>query len=802
MFRNYFKIALRTIFKHKLFSFINIFGLGLSLSFCLLVIIIINDQNSFDRFHPQEEDVYRVLTVAHRKDGGTEKYASSPRPVGDVLANESAAVEKVVQLTGGLSGDASYGQTTIRLSGFFTDRTFFEVFGFHLASGDPQTALDSPNTLVLTPETAANFFGETDPIGKTVTLKRLGDFVITGVLQPKPGKTHLEFDALASSASLAALEKENKIRPVLEDRKNYYASYNYLRLHADQKSQVLQPLLSDISKRFYGDLELESRDQGYSFELQPLTKITPGPILSNNLGRAMPDTMLIFLGILALIGMVAAVFNYISLTLARSLTRAKEVGIRKVTGAVRSQVFLQFLGESILSVTLALLVAGVLLQLLLIPGFKQLQIAASLDLDFFVDNSVLTAFIGFAFLIGLVAGLLPAAAISGFRPAQILSDISKIKVFSKLTLRKALIVFQFALSLILIIVATTVYKQIDYALRKVYGFTWENILNIDLQGNDFEIVAQEMAQHSEVVSFSASSHNMGTWEDSSVDVRISATDEPVGIRDYSIDAHFVENFNLELVAGENFNADRGAGNENFALVNERFLERFQLGTPHEAIGKTFIVGDSTQAQIAGVLKDFLFKPLVYDLEPMFLRYAPDEWNVLNLKIHGANIAGVLAHLEKTWKTIDSVHPLSYQFYDDLIQQVYSYFQDMMFIVGFLAALALTISLLGLLGIATFNAESRIKEIGIRKVMGANLRQLMVLLSRQDAVLLGIAAIVAVPLSLWLASMLLQTFAYRIDLGVSVLLPGVMAIFLLAGLTIGWQALKAALANPVEALRYE
>ncbi|MFQ5629189.1 MAG: ABC transporter permease, partial [bacterium] len=463
MLQNYLKIALRTIFKHRLFSFINIFGLALSLSFCMLVIVIINDQNSFDRFHPRENDIYRMLTVAHRKSGGTEKYASSPRPLGVVLETESASVEKVVQLTRGLFGDAKYGQVNISISGFFTDRVFFDVFGFRLAKGDPATALELPNTIVLTAETAEKFFGDEDPLGKTVSIDRLTDFIVTGVLQPLNGKTHFVFDALASSASLAVLEKENKIRPVLEDWKNYYANYNYLRLHQGNAPGTLQPLLSEIPGRFYGNQILESRDKGYSFELQPLTGITPGPILSNNLGRAMPEMMLVFLSVLAFIGMVAAVFNYTNLTMARSLTRAKEVGVRKVTGALRRQLFLQFVVESIFIVLLALSFALLILKAFLIPGFQQLQLSGSFDLDFIIDYQVVLFFLGLSALIGLIAGLLPATFMSAFRPAQILSDLSKIKVLSKITLRKVLIVFQFVLAITLIIIVTAVYKQIDYA---------------------------------------------------------------------------------------------------------------------------------------------------------------------------------------------------------------------------------------------------------------------------------------------------------------------------------------------------
>ncbi len=803
MFKNHLKIALRNLARHKLFSFINIFGLALSLSFCLLVIVIINDQNSFDRFHPRSEDIYRLNTAAHRKDGSTEKYASSPYPLGAAMASESPAVEKVVRLSWGLSGEATYEQTNVRLEGFFADPSFLAVFGFELSRGDAATALALPNSVILTTKAAEKIFGKDDLMGKTISLAGRGDFIVTGVLKPFRGKTHFDFEALGSTAALPILEQEKKSEPVLENWNNYYASYTYVRLQPGSRKENLQTILARISQKFYSTLELESRDQGYSFELQPLAKITPGPVLSNNLGKGVPEVLLIFLGVLALLGMFAAIFNYTNLTLARALTRAKEVGIRKVTGASRPQLFFQFLGEAVVAALLALAAAEVLLRVLLIPAFQQLQLAHDLEIHFTVDGKVYLYFLGFAALIGTIAGLFPAAIISAFRPTLVLKDVSKIRVFSKITLRKALIVVQFALALVLMIVLTTIYKQTSYALRiDYYGFAGQNIINIDLQGKPYQIVAQELAKHPEVAGYSAVSHNMGTWADRAEDVRLAESDEPAGIRNYIVDARFLDNMGLTLVAGANFKEENASTNDHLIIVNQRFVERFKLGTPHEAVGRTLILGKSKTVQIAGVAKDFLFKPLTYNLEPMFLEHDPAQWRILNLKIHGKDVAGVLAHCEKVWKAIDPVHPLSYKFYDDVLRETYDSFQDMILMIGFLAVLVFVISLLGLLGIATFTAETKIKEVGIRKVLGAGVHDLVILLSRHYMMMLLVAAAIAIPLSILISSKLLQTFAYRIELGPGVILPAVVAMFLAGALTVGWQAFRAALSNPVNALRYE
>jgi putative ABC transport system permease protein len=803
MLKNYLKIALRNLDRHKLFSFINIFGLALSLSFCLLVIVIINDQNNFDHFHTRSEDIYRLNTEAHRKDGSMEKYASSPYPLGAAVADESPVAEKVVRLTWGLSGEMTYGKTNISLQGFFTEPSFLDVFGFELSAGSAGSSLLLPNSVILTTESAGKIFGKDDPIGETISLTGIGDFIVMGVLEPFPGKTHFDFDLLGSTAALPILEKEKKISPVLTNWNNYYATYTYVRLLPGSHREDLQAVLEKISQKFYSNLELESRDTGYTFEIQPLAKITPGPILSNNLGRGMPEILLNFLSVLALLAMFAATFNYSNLTLARALTRAKEVGVRKVTGASRSHLFFQFLWEAVLIALLALALAEVLLRSFLIPGFRQLHLVQLLEISFTASVKIYLYSLGFAALIGMFAGLLPAIIISAFRPTFVLKDVSKIKIFSKVTLRKALIVVQFALALVLMIVLTTVYRQTSYALRiDYYGFNWQNTINIDLQGNSFQTVSQEMSRIPGVVGYSAASHNMGTWEDSSEDIRLTEDSEPIGVRNYSVDEHFLDNMELMLVAGNNFKEENASTNNRLIIVNERFLEKFKLGKPVEAVGRMLILGKSKEVQISGILKDFLFKPLTYSLEPLFLEYDPATWNVLNLKIYGNDIAGVLANCEKTWKTLDPVHPFRFEFYEDTLRQTYETFQDSVLMIGFLSLLVFTISSLGLLGIATFTAETKIREVGIRKVLGASVYDLVIFQSRHYIMMLMVAAAIAIPISIFISNKILQNFAYRIGIGLAVILPPIVVMFFAIALTVGWQAVRAALRNPVIALRIE
>jgi len=711
-------------------------------------------------------------------------------------------VERVVHFVRGLSSEADLGKERIRLEGYFADKAFFEVFGFRLEQGVAAEVLNRPNSLVLTSETARKLFGAKEPMGETVKLRGLGDFVVTGVLLPRPGKTHMEFDILASLSSMPVLERSGDVSLTTSNWKNYYSNYSYVQLRAGHSPEELRVLLASIQGRFYGKLDLESRDKGYEFELQPLSEISPGRMLSQSLGRALPEVVLYFLGALGLLGMVAALLNYTNLTLARSLARAKEIGLRKVVGAGRMQLFVRLMSESVLTAMLALVLAFVILQSFLVPGFKSLQIAELSDITLEFTPLFALLFVGFTAVVGLAAGLVPAVVMSGFRPVAVLKDISKVRVFSGLTLRKTLLVVQFTLSLVLLIVLTVMVRQVRHAVAMDYGFHWRNTMTVRLQGQDASRVAQQFGQHPNVESIAAMSHHPLTWEDGSSDVRINRADDAIGVREYSVDANFVDLFGLTLVAGTNFHKDLPRSNEKLVLVNERFVQKFRLGTPQEATGRSFLIEDSTEVRIAGVMKDFFYKPATYELGPLMLRFTPGDWNVLAIKLRGGDARETSSHFEALWKKLDPFHPYNGRTYEDIMDETYDMYTETITLIGFLAGLAFAISLLGLLGIVTFQVESRIKEIGIRKVLGAGVGNLVLLLGRRELSLLLIATVLAVPASIFLATLFLESFAHRVTIGVSSILPGILVVYLCAFVTIGWQALRAIISNPVEALRYE
>lgn len=801
MFRNYIITALRHFWKNKSFSFINIAGLALSMAVCLLLIMIIKDANEYDNFHPNSDRIYRINTEAIRKDGGSEPYASSPYVVGATLASTFPGVERWTMFNTGVNADVSADDRKFSFSMHFTNASFFEMFGFTLQTGNASTALNEPFSIVLTKELSEKLFPNADAIGKTVDVAGTGLFKVTGVLNAFPGKTHFQFEALGSFSTIPSLEKTNSIFPTLTNWNNYYSNYTYIRLKPGVKSSQVEAALDKIEKENYKDLPLETRDAGYRFVLQPLNKITPGPILSNGMGNALPSTILWFFGLLAFIIIMCAAFNYTNLTIAKAMSRMKEIAMRKVVGSSRRDIFLQIVVESVITSLLALVIAFVFLQFL-IPQFSRIGFINQADISFKTDAAVLLLFIAFATILGLIAGLLPATVLSRVKPLMLMQKLQSLKVFRHLGLRKTLLVIQFMISLVFINIVVITYKQMQYGININFGSRQTHIFNIPLQGMDYAKAKQEFSKIAGVEKISAVSVLMGTYSDWADDVRTSKEKDPVTVRDYFVDENYLSNFNLKLVAGKNFPSNTAQKREQYAIVNENFVKHFQLGTAIDAIGKTIMVGDSTMLIITGVLKDFLFKPAEYALEPMLLRYDPAKWSILNLNIASANTMQTTAQLEAAWNKLDPYHAFEGKFYEDSIQEIFADMRDAVWIIACIGIIGVTIACLGLLGITIFTIQSKTKEISIRKVIGATPASLVRLLSRSYLQVMVIAVLVAIPVGVLLGNMILQQMSQRISLSVGLFIPGVIIIVLLSMLTIGSQTLRAALLNPVRGLREE
>ena len=802
MIHNYLKIAFRNLRNNPGYTFLNIFGLALSMSVCLFIILLIKDAYSYDRFHTDGDRVYRILTDAQRKNGGLESYASSPFIVGKTLTDDYAQVELWTPLLRSFNGALTTGERAFDFQGLMTDSSFFDMFGFELAAGDPETALGEPYSVVLTADMSERMFKKEIPVGKIVRIPGYArDFKITGVLKEFPGKTHLEFAALGSLSTQLAEEKLPGQNNLTGNWQDYYQTYNFVRLKNGADKKAAERALADIANTNYKGLELESRDAGYRFRLQALGSITPGAHLSNSTGAGMPEFLIWFFTALGAIIMFSASFNYTNLTIARSIVRTKEVGVRKVMGANRRQVFLQIVGESVLMAVLALALAYPLMRGIK-PQFEQLSLTEEMDVRLQEDGLLYLQFLAFSVVVGLIAGLLPAFTLSKLTPLSVLQKLQNVRLIRRIGLRKMLFVAQFTVTLIFFITLTIVWRQVDHAISVNFGFDQPQTLLVELQGQPFDKVAAALGQVNGVEKISGISFPMGTWSDGSDDVRTSADAEKTGVRDYFIDQHYLDHFGISLVAGENFPDNPAQQNELFALVNETFVKNFKLGAPGEAVGKPIIVGDSLQLSIRGVVRDFPFKPAVYAMEPLLLRYDPAQLGVLNLRLSGTDPAAAMAALERGWKKLGTDREFQARFFDETVRANYAEMLDLTRIVAFFGILGMVIACMGLLGMAIYTVESKAKEISIRKVMGAGATDVALMLSKGYFVLLAIALAIAVPVSYLLGNQLLQIFADRIALSPLLFLPGALLLLAATVVTVGSQTLRAALADPARALRSE
>lgn len=769
----------------------------------MLIIIIVKEQFAYDTFHTDTDRIYRINTNALRVEGDIESYASTPFPMGRVLKEEYTFTENVVRINRRLNGDALYNNVNVPVQGLMVDPSFFEVFNFPLEKGNPATALAEPNALVITQQTAERIFGKTEPLGQTLTISGYGEFTVTGVLKNFPSKTHFEFQVLGSTTALPGLEKAGVVSATTDDWNNYYGSYVYFKLKEGRSTAEVEQALAAIGKKYYAGLKLETRDKGYEFYLHPLNEITPGPELSNQMGQGMPTFFLIFLGTLAGVVLLMSLFNFTNLTIAKSLSRAREIGVRKVVGAQRYQVFLQFVSETVIFSLVALVFSYVLLQFLK-SGYLQLPLNEEFGMELKEDVPLYLIFVGFAVIVGLIAGLLPAGYLSSFKPSRVLKDASNLKIYSRLTFRKILMIAQFTLSVIFVIVVLVIYRQIDFMINADYGFDQSNKLNIRLQGVEFNKMAAEVRSLPGVLSVGGVSHRLGTWSDRSSDYKRNAGDEPFVMRDFMVDDNYIANLKLAFLAGRNFDAGEQTEIERQIILNESALVNFGFSTPVSAIGQSIYADDTVQLSIIGVVKDFHYRPMNNRIEGLALRYNISELAYLSAQIDPAQKEYTRASIESIWKKLDPIHPLECKMLDEEIDDAYRQagMKDVLVIVGYITFLAVTLACLGMLGMAMYATQVRVKEVGVRKVMGASVLDVVLLLSKSFMILIGIAIVIGTPVSILLGDLFLSLYAYKIEIGAMLLGLGVSIIAVLGLLIVCSQTVRAAISNPVDSLRYE
>ncbi len=817
MFKNYFKVGVRNILKYKMFSFINVFGLAVAMSICMLIILMLSDQHHYDQFHEKKERIYRILSSA---ENARQPYSTTPFPLANALHGEYPIVEEAVSLTPTIGGDATYQQRIADMRGYFTDPSFFNVFSFELEAGDARTALSNPNSMVISTEIAQQLFGNENPLGKTIEFAdrqlpfpqehdgvgappvQWGSFTVTGVIDQSKYKSHLAFDVLVSSSSMQVLFANKKIS---DDRNNwewFFRTYTYVLLKEDKSEQELQASLDDLVLKKYAAIKAE-QVKGFNLHPQQLGDVQLG-LAGNDTNNRMPMIGYYFLIILASVIMITACLNYTNLSVARALTRAKEIGVRKVTGAQRKSLVVQFLSESIITSLLSLLMAIALLTFIK-PAFKGLWVNQYLNFELESSLFVYLLFTGFALVIGIVAGIYPALHLSGYQPIKALKNLNNAQP-GKLGLRKVLSVSQFVISLFFITTSILVFNQFRHFMEFDYGFTSKNIVNIELQGMDYQKLGNELSAVPGVTTISASDIIPATGRSNGFQMKKpdGKEEDYVSASIILADENFTNNLDLKILAGRNLPVVTDSLNR-FILVNEEAVRKLGYASPAEIIGQSFESKWNKQpVEVIGVVEDFKYKLLInqHEIEPLVLRNEPDHFQYLNVKVASNDLMSTVNQLEAKWKKMDPIHPFKYAFFDEQLAATHQGIFDLVSILGFIAFLAIVIACLGLLGMAIYTAERRTKEVGIRKVMGAENRSIALLLSKEFIRMLIISIVIGAPFSYFVNNFWLQYFPNRVEFGLGTVLSGVVVLLMLGLLTIGSQTFRAAKSNPIDSLKSE
>lgn len=799
MFKNYLKIALRNIWKNKVFSGINIVGLAIGMASCMMILVFVFYENSFDKIHTK--NLYRLDEVQKFKGMvAPQNVALSMFPMGPTLKNEYPEIKNFVRINSFQNVPLLYQEKKTELpKALWVDPNFFEMFDYKLLDGQKQAVLKDPNSVVLSEKTAATIFGKQNPIGKSIihygqdTLT----FKVTGIMADVPANSHLQFDALFSFSTITKPDYMNNWGG------NWLVTYLELAPGAD---------IAALEKKFPAFLERHMEKESashYELFLQPLadvhaksTDITHDYINHQKFDRSYTYIF----SVIAIIVLIIACVNFMNLSTARSTGRAKEVGVRKSIGAQRFQLAAQFLGESIMLAFMALVLAVIMVKLLL-PSVKNFS-QRELDFSLFTNPVLLLSVLLGTIVIGLFSGLYPAAFLSSFQPIAVLKGTLRT---GKSSFRNMLVIAQFSSAVFLIIATGFAVKQLRYMEQKDPGFDKEQVLIIELDsksGPKYQSLKQELLSSSFVSGVTGSRQRLGNnLHQTGVTFHGDGPEKQIASSQVVVDPDYLSLYKIKIIAGRNFRDD-AADNAKSYIVNESLAKELLKDEPKKTlqslVGKHFgFSGMDSAGVIVGVAKDFNFNSLHHKIETLCL-FNQKDWGYgeMSVRIKGRDAKQAIAGIQSVWNTIVPEQPFKYSFLDDHFATLYKADSQVSEIVGILAALAIFVSCLGLFGLASYSAERRIKEIGVRKVMGASVAGIVALLSRDFLKLVILSILIASPIAYWAVSTWLDDFAYRINIEWWIfVLAGLLSV-VVALLTISFQSIKAALTNPIKSLRSE
>jgi len=807
MIRNYLKVAFRNLLKYRFISFVNLFGLTVGLTIALLIAIFVLHERSYDRYNKNAENIYRVERTFMNVEShaiNLELGAVSP-PFIFLLPNDFPEIKKITAIL-------PSGTVTVRQNDkifneheiYFADGNLFSVFDVDLIKGNQKNALADPYSVVLNEETARKYFGTEDPINKILKLDNQ-TCKVTGIMKSLPDDAHWHPDILISFRTLNDTAVYGEANLHSNWGNNSFYVYLLLPEHYNPKNMESRfPAFLNRHMKEGNDATHKASDWT-SLNLRKLTDIHLYSHKDSELETNGDIRRVYIFSAIALFILLIASINYMNLSTARSILRAREIGVRKVIGALKSKLILQFLTESVLITWIAMILSVVLVSLV-IPWLNNLA-GQTLSIDVLLKWKIIVILFFVPMIVGIAAGIYPALFLSSFQPAKVLKGILKTST-SGLSFRKALVVVQFSISIILIISTAVVYLQLRYMQTRTLGMNKDNIVTLNNHEglkDSWEAFKSELLSDRNVVKVARSSRiPSGRLLDalgSQINRGDSLQPTRADIKNVRADEDFIPTYQVKILAGRNFSKSFGMDTSSF-LINEAAVRVLGLKSNDEAIGKQFVYG-GRRGQLVGVYQDFNFESLHQRIVPLVLYESnePGGYNRISVKITGNNMAA-MDHIEKTWKKYLPETPFEYSFLDERFASLYKTERQQQSIFSIFAGIAIFIACLGLFGLSAFTISQRLKEIGVRKVLGASVPSIVKLISRDFILLVGVAALIAFPVAWYAMYQWLQDFAYRIEIGWWIFIAAGAVALIIAFATISVQAIRAALANPVSNLRTE
>jgi len=782
MFQNYLKIGLRNIKKHKIHSLINVSGLAVGMACSIIVLLLIQDDLSYDKFHDNPEKICRVITGMYDK-GQTRRFRSTPAPLGPALENAFSGIANVSRIRYAGKSVIKYGNKSFYENEIcFAEPSFFEIFNFPFISGDPKTALAGPASVVITEEIAQKYFNEENPVGKIITFDNKIDFTVSGVIKDVPLNSSIRFQIL--------FPLKYYFTNIREARWDSYSCATYVLLQKDETIDRINELLPEWAKSYTGET--------VNFYFQPLTDV--------HLYAISGDGAIIYLVILSAITVLVILIgciNFINLSTGRSITRGLEIGLRKVMGANRKDIIRQCLGESTLIAGLSLIFA-LLLAYLAVP-YLNIMSGKELSLNFIKNPSLIIGCIGITLITGIIAGGYPAFFLSSFQPVKVLKS-TLMAGPRKLLMRRILVITQFAVTIIFLISTTVMNKQIFYLLNKDVGFDKQHMIILPVKETNtlkYNALKNELLTNTNIVNVTAgSTYPLGPSSRESERIDWEGKDPEMALPMYfiSVDDNYLETYGMEIVEGRNFSQTFSTDTSNY-ILNETAVEAMGLESP---IGKQFSLYGRT-GKIIGIVKDFNFHIMTIKIRPLILRMMPVRYsNYIFVKTsqHTSGTQEIIPDIKNAWTKHNPAYPFEYEFLADKVDKENRDGAKIPLILRYITFFAIYNSCLGLFGLISLLTEQQTKEIAIRKVLGATIPGIVSHLSKELMKLVFLASITAIPAAWFISKMFLESFAYRTNISWTIYVVSAGVVIAVAFISVSFRVIKAAVSNPVHSLRYE